>query len=100
MYARQSEMETQEENSQNQVTIMLALLASEPAQTPADDSSLYRMDFTMSCAIRFNHVSEAKYLERFAHLYLLRDTDACNHLTRMLDNLCFVGVFWASNQPG
>ena len=30
-----SEMETQEENSQNQ--IMLALLASEPAEAPADD---------------------------------------------------------------
>lgn len=59
-----SEMETQEENSQNQ--IMLALLASEPAQAPADDPSLYHMDFTISCAIRFNHVSEAKHLGRFA----------------------------------
>src|SRR6267154_3083228 len=42
---------------------MLAPLASEVAQAPVDDPSLYHIDFTKSCATHFNHVLQANILD-------------------------------------
>ena len=57
-------METQEEKYQKTSNYsMLTSLASEPAQAPADVSSMYHMDFTKLCVTRFNHVSEANILD-------------------------------------
>jgi hypothetical protein len=94
----QSEMETQEVNPEYQT--LLAPLSSEPAQAPADDSLLYHMSLTRLSATRSSHSSKADILDDSRTYLSLAscNTDARDHLTGQLGNLCFVEVFWASNQ--